>query len=107
MPGWQKAGAPSASRTVPVGVVSAGLRTAVFPAATAGAIFRTAIARPGRRAQREDCDESDERQRLRRENAQLKRDSKELVVEREVLKRCTVLWVRQPWRDPPVVRYAA
>jgi transposase len=35
--------------------------------------------------------ESDELERLRRENAQLKRDNKELVMERDVLKRCMVL----------------
>ncbi|MFC5958861.1 transposase [Streptomyces pratens] len=34
------------------------------------------------------------RLRLRRENAQLKRDNKELAMEREVLKRCMVLWVK-------------
>jgi len=38
--------------------------------------------------------ESDELARLRRENAQLKRDNKELVMERDVLKRCMVLWVK-------------
>ncbi|WP_445519824.1 hypothetical protein [Streptomyces sp. NEAU-174] len=32
-------------------------------------------------------------ERLRRENAQLKRDNKELAMERGVLKRCMVLWV--------------
>lgn len=32
--------------------------------------------------------------RLRRENAQLKKDNKELVMERDVLKRCMVLWVK-------------
>ncbi|MEV0469641.1 transposase [Streptomyces sp. NBC_00988] len=37
---------------------------------------------------------SDELERLRRENAQLKRDNKELVMERDVLKRCMVLWVK-------------
>ncbi|MER6150088.1 transposase [Streptomyces hirsutus] len=37
---------------------------------------------------------SDELERLRRENAQLKRDNKELAMEREVLKRCMVLWVK-------------
>ncbi|MER5381935.1 transposase [Streptomyces sp. NPDC002688] len=37
---------------------------------------------------------SDELERLRRENAQLKRDSKELVMERDVLRRCMVLWVK-------------
>ncbi|MGW7365905.1 transposase [Streptomyces sp. NPDC054841] len=37
---------------------------------------------------------SDELERLRRENAQLKRDNTELVMERDVLKRCMVLWVR-------------
>ncbi|MFD4723238.1 transposase [Streptomyces sp. NPDC058423] len=35
-----------------------------------------------------------ERLRLRRENAQLKRDNKELAMERDVLKRCMVLWVK-------------
>lgn len=30
--------------------------------------------------------------RLRRENAQFKKDNKELVMERDVLKRCMVLW---------------
>ncbi|MET9735798.1 hypothetical protein ABZZ79_35805 [Streptomyces sp. NPDC006458] len=38
--------------------------------------------------------ESEELARLRRENAQLKRDNKELVMERDVLKRCMVLWVK-------------
>jgi transposase len=38
--------------------------------------------------------EGDELERLRRENAQLKRDNKELVMERDVLKRCMVLWVK-------------
>ncbi|MGW6154179.1 transposase [Streptomyces sp. NPDC055144] len=37
---------------------------------------------------------SEELERLRRENAQLKRDNKELGMEREVLKRCMVLWVK-------------
>lgn len=36
----------------------------------------------------------DELERLRRKNAQLRRDNKELVMEREVLKRCMVLWVK-------------
>ncbi|WP_327434656.1 transposase [Streptomyces sp. NBC_01236] len=38
--------------------------------------------------------ESDQLERLRRENAQLKRDNKELVMERDVLKRGMVLWVK-------------
>lgn len=38
--------------------------------------------------------ESEELARLRRENAQLKRDNKELGMERDVLKRCMVLWVK-------------
>ncbi|MFD5494156.1 transposase [Streptomyces sp. NPDC001812] len=38
--------------------------------------------------------ESEELERLRRENAQLKRGVKELGMEREVLKRCMVLWVK-------------
>ncbi|MFI1338310.1 transposase [Streptomyces sp. NPDC020845] len=38
--------------------------------------------------------ESEELARLRRENAQLKRDNKELAMERDVLKRCMVLWVK-------------
>ncbi|MER5429370.1 transposase [Streptomyces sp. NPDC002588] len=37
---------------------------------------------------------NDELERLRRENAQLKRDNKELVMERDVLRRCMVLWVK-------------
>lgn len=37
--------------------------------------------------------ESEELARLRRENAQLK-DNKELAMERDVLKRCMVLWVK-------------
>ncbi|WP_233273600.1 hypothetical protein [Streptomyces broussonetiae] len=32
--------------------------------------------------------------RLRRENARLKKDSKELAMERDVLERCMVLWVK-------------
>ncbi|MFF2808234.1 hypothetical protein ACFVT2_13880 [Streptomyces sp. NPDC058000] len=35
-----------------------------------------------------------ELERLRWENAQLKRDNKELVMERDVLKHCMVLWVK-------------
>lgn len=38
--------------------------------------------------------ESDELARLRRESVQLKRDNKELATERDVLKRCMVLWVK-------------
>ncbi len=38
--------------------------------------------------------ESEELARLRRENAQLKKDVKELGTERDVLKRCMVLWVK-------------
>lgn len=38
--------------------------------------------------------ESEELDRLRRENAQLKRDNKELGMERDVFKRCMVLWVK-------------
>jgi transposase len=38
--------------------------------------------------------ESEELARLRRENLQLKRDNKELAMERDVLKRCMVLWVK-------------
>ncbi|MEU9408880.1 transposase [Streptomyces sp. NPDC048281] len=37
---------------------------------------------------------SDEPERLRPENAQLKRDNKELVMERDALKRCMGLWVK-------------
>ncbi|WP_244187828.1 hypothetical protein [Streptomyces regalis] len=37
---------------------------------------------------------NDELERLQRENAQLKRDNKELAMERDVLKRCMVLWVK-------------
>ncbi|MGI5135407.1 transposase [Streptomyces sp. CA-106110] len=39
--------------------------------------------------------ECEEIARLRRENAQLKKDNKELAMELDVLKRCMVLWVRQ------------
>jgi transposase len=38
--------------------------------------------------------ESEELARLRRENAELKKDNKELAMERDVLKRCMVLWVK-------------
>jgi transposase len=38
--------------------------------------------------------ESEELVRLRRENLQLKRDNKGLAMERGVLKRCVVLWVK-------------
>ena len=38
--------------------------------------------------------ENEELARLRRENAQLKRDVKELGMERDVLKRCMVIWVK-------------
>ncbi|MEU1601009.1 hypothetical protein ABZ468_52020 [Streptomyces sp. NPDC005708] len=38
--------------------------------------------------------ESEELARLRRENAQLKKDNKELAMERDVLKRCMVLGVK-------------
>ncbi|MFI1164428.1 hypothetical protein ACH4UM_12580 [Streptomyces sp. NPDC020801] len=41
--------------------------------------------------------ESEEPARLRRENAQLERDNKELVMERDTLKHCMVLWVKQLW----------
>ena len=43
----------------------------------------------------------DDLERLRREAAQPKRDSEELVRERDVLQRCMVLWVKQPWRTRP------
>lgn len=45
--------------------------------------------------------ESEELERLRRENAQLKRDVKELGMERDVLERCMVLrvkWLRRTRR---------
>lgn len=45
--------------------------------------------------------ESDELERLRRENAQLKRDNKELVMERDVPKTLRGLGVKQPWRTRP------
>jgi transposase len=38
--------------------------------------------------------ESEELARLWRENSQLKKDTKELAMERDVLKRCMVLWVK-------------
>ena len=47
-----------------------------------------------RRAATAPADGSEELERLRRENAQLKRDNKELFMERDVLKRCMVLWVK-------------
>ncbi|MEU7384859.1 transposase [Streptomyces sp. NPDC042207] len=47
-----------------------------------------------RRAGTSGAAESEELARLRRENAQLKKDNKELVMERDVLKRCMVLWVK-------------
>lgn len=49
----------------------------------------------GKRAEKGKPAEVDaEMARLRRENAQLKKDNKELVMERDVLKRCMVLWVK-------------
>ncbi|WOX16118.1 transposase [Streptomyces sp. N50] len=47
-----------------------------------------------RRAGTAPAGESDELERLWRENAQLKRYNKELVMERDVLERCMVLWVK-------------
>jgi len=47
-----------------------------------------------RRAGTAPASEGDELERLRREDAQLKRDNKELVMERDVVKRCMVLWVK-------------
>lgn len=38
--------------------------------------------------------ERDELARLRQENALLRKDNKELAMERDVLKRCMVLWVK-------------
>jgi transposase len=38
--------------------------------------------------------EAEELARLRRENTQLKKDNKDLSMERDVLKRCMVLWVK-------------
>ncbi|MFA3840989.1 transposase [Streptomyces aureus] len=38
--------------------------------------------------------ESEELARLRRENAQLKKNVKELGMERDALKRCMILWVK-------------
>ncbi|MDI3390626.1 transposase [Streptomyces sp. B-S-A8] len=38
--------------------------------------------------------DNDELARLRRENAQLRKDNKELSMERDVLKRCMVIWVK-------------
>jgi transposase len=40
------------------------------------------------------ADVDEEIARLRRENAALKKDNKELAMERDVLKRCMVLWVK-------------
>ncbi|MFD8692696.1 transposase [Streptomyces sp. NPDC059651] len=37
---------------------------------------------------------NDELARLRQENAQLRKDNKELSMERDVLKRCMVIWVK-------------
>jgi transposase len=52
-------------------------------------VSRAKRAKKGRPA---DVDE--EIARLRRENAALKKDNKELAMERDVLKRCMVLWVK-------------
>ncbi len=40
----------------------------------------------------------EELKRLRRRNAELTRENKELVMERDVLKRCMDLWVKELWR---------
>ncbi|WP_181803794.1 hypothetical protein [Streptomyces shenzhenensis] len=68
---------------------------------TAGGIYETTPASWVSRVRRAGTARGggdDEPERLRRENAQLKRDNKELVMERDVLKRCMVLGVKQPWR---------
>jgi transposase len=52
------------------------------------------VSRARRAAVAETAGESEELARLRRENAQLKKDNKELAMERDVLKRCMVLWVK-------------
>lgn len=49
----------------------------------------------GKRAEKgKPADVDEEIARLRRENAALKKDNKELAVERDVLKRCMVRWVK-------------
>jgi transposase len=52
------------------------------------------VSRARRAGGAETAGESEELARLRRENAQLKKDNKELAMERDVLKRCMVLWVK-------------
>lgn len=52
------------------------------------------VSRAKRAGNGRDESEAEELARLRREVAQLKKDNKELGMERDVLKRCMVLWVK-------------
>jgi transposase len=52
------------------------------------------VSRAKRAEQGRPAGESEEVARLRRENAQLRKDNKELAMERDVLERCVVLWVK-------------
>jgi transposase len=52
------------------------------------------VSRAKRAEKGKSADVDEEIARLRRENAALKKDNKELAMERDVLKRCVVLWVK-------------
>ncbi|OKI32648.1 transposase [Streptomyces sp. TSRI0281] len=52
------------------------------------------VSRAKRAEKGKPADVDEEIARLRRENTALKKDNKELAMERDVLKRCMVLWVK-------------